>query len=156
MKKSLILSGNAGLIDCRDDKIQLLSCPHECRNCRLVLVDINRLFNESEHYQSSKEYRLSILCLKKAFEKTFEIRERIEQECARLFRFTVIESLENIRHELKKMTSGLFAKSRYKDSYLLAETTLDELIQATPADKPIKMRHSSASHKNEELNLPAV
>ncbi len=151
MKKSIILSGNACLNGCRDDKIQLVNCPRECRNCRLVLVDINRLFYESEHYQCSKEYNLSILCLKKAFEKTFEIRDLLEQECANVFRFTIMESLENIRHELKRMTHGIFCKSRFKESYLLVETILDEFKQVTPAGEQRNILFSSATHKHIEL-----
>lgn len=152
----MILSGNAGVNGCRGDKIQLVNCPHKCMNCKLVLYDINRLFNDSEHYQSSKEYHLSILCLKRAFLKTYEITEAVEQECARVFRFTIMESLENIHHELKRMANGLFSKSRHKENFLLAKMTLDELRQAPPSDNKRNMLHSADSRKNEELKISAV
>ncbi len=156
MKSRIILSGSAGVNGCRGDKIQLVNCPHNCMNCKLILFDINRLFNDSEHYQSSKEYHLSIISLKIAFKKTYEIRELVEQECARVFRFTIMESLENIHQELKRMTNGFFSKSRYKENYQLAKVTLDEFKQATAAGMQRNMQPSDVSYRNQELNLPAI
>lgn len=108
-----------------NDKIELVKCPQDCSHIKIVLAKINSFFHEAEHYQYSKEYYLSIVSLKKAFEKTFELRNSEEQECARFFRLIIIESLSNIHRDLKNMTSGCFRKRGYIGSYLMAEETLE-------------------------------
>lgn len=112
-----------------EDKIVLENCPSGCEELKKVLIDINRFFYESNQYQHNKEYQLSIVSLKKAFKKTYELKSPLEQECAKVFRSTVLESLKNIHHELKRMTSGFFRKNHYKFSTILAEKTLEELGQ---------------------------
>lgn len=116
-------------------KFELLDCHQNCKNCKTVLAEINRLYAESEQYQLDKEYQFSILALERAFNKTTELVEPSEQKCTQLFRLTIVESLENIHRELKKMTAGFFRKNRYKASYQLAEKTLNDLKKKLPAGK---------------------
>jgi hypothetical protein len=145
---SKLLSGDAGLNNNRPDKIEILDCPHECWNCKLILVDINRLFYDSEQYQIDKEYQFSVLSLKKAFEKTYELVLPVEQQCANLFRLTIIESLENIHQELKRMTNGFFRKGRYKSSCILTEETLRELKTILLSAEKTELDSSFVSSKN--------
>lgn len=153
MKNTKILSGDAGLNNNGHDKIELVNCPHNCRNCKSILIDINRLFHESEQYQNDKEYQFSIISLKKAFEKTYELSEPVEQECAKLFRLTIIESLEKIHQELKKMTKGFFRRGRYKKICIMTEETLEEFKKILPAGKQRKLQNSSTPSKDKELSI---
>jgi hypothetical protein len=155
MKNYKFLSGDAGLNNIKHDKIELVNCPHNC-NCKSILIDINRLFHESEQYKNDKEYQFSIISLKKAFEKTYELSLPVEQECVKLFRFTIIESLENIYQELKRMTNGFFRRGRYNRSYIMTEETLKEFKKILPACYQRKLLNSSAPSKDTELNLNPV
>ena len=134
MKKGKVLTGNSDLSIYKQDKIEILNCPHSCMNCKSVLTDINRYF--SENHQINKEYLFSIVTLKKAFETTFALKEPVGKKCAKLYRVKITESLENISQELKRMTNGFFHKGRYENSYLLAEETLKEFKKDAPAGPP--------------------
>lgn len=150
MKNQEFLSGDACLNNTGHDKIVLLNGSHNCR-CNSILVDINRLFHESEQYQNDKEYQFSIISLKEAFEKTYELSEPAEQECANLFRLTIIESLEKIYQELKRMTNGFFRRGRYNRSYILTEDTLNEFKHILQAGKQRKLQNSFSPSKDKEL-----
>ncbi len=155
MKNQEFLSGDACLDNIGHDKFVLLNGSHNCR-CKSILVDINRLFHESEQYQNNKEYQFSVISLKEAFEKTYELSEPAEQECAKLFRLTIIESLEKIYQELKRMTNGFFRKGRYNRSYIMTEGTLKEFKKILQAGKQRKLQHSFSPSKDIELNLHPV
>jgi hypothetical protein len=155
MKKQEFLSADACLNYYGHDKIELVNCLHNCR-CKSVLIDINRLFHESEQYQNDKEYQFSILSMKEAFEKTFELSKPVEQKCAKIFRLTIIESLEAIHQELRRMTNGLFRRGRYNRSYIMAKETLNEFKQILPVVKQRELRNSFAPSNDIELNLHPV
>jgi hypothetical protein len=152
MKNQEFLSVDACFNNIGHDKIKLINCPHNCR-CKSVLIDINLLFNESEQYQNDKEYQFSILSLKEAFEKTFELRNPVEQKCAKIFRLTIIESLEAIHQELKRMTKGFFRRGRYNRSFMMIEETLNEFKKILPVGKQIELQNSFAPSNDIELNL---
>jgi hypothetical protein len=154
--KNLNVQGDAELNNNQINKFELVNCPQDCTNCKLFLFEINRLFHESEQYQVAKEYQFSVISLKKAFEKTFQLISPVEQQCADLFRFTIIESLENIHQELKRMTKGFFRSGRYKRSLMMSEETLKEFRQIIATGKESKIQGSSDSSKDKKLNLPAV
>lgn len=109
------------------DKIELVKCPRGGKNCSSQLSDINQIFLESNNYKHNKEYQMSIEQLKNAFRKTYELKESKCEKCARLFRSTIIDSLENMHTELRILTSGRFRSKRFKGSYLMAKKTLNDL-----------------------------
>jgi len=155
MKNQEFLSIGTCFNNIGHDKIELLNCPHNC-SCKLVLNDINRLFRASEQHQNDKEYQFSIISLKKAFEKTYELTLPVEQECAKLFRVTIIESIEKICQELKRMTSGFFRKGRYNRSFIMTEGTLKEFNKILLIGKQGELQNSSAPSKDKEPNLHPV
>ena len=75
--------------------------------CKETLAEINRIFHESNDYQQNKEYQLSINTLKEAYEKTWELSESTCERCARLFRSTIVESLESMDADLQRMLQDL-------------------------------------------------
>ena len=115
-------------------KIVLEKCPRNCLKCKSVLAEINRYFYESDKYRHNKEYQLSILSLKKAYKKTFELREPVDKDCGKIFRMIIIDSLNNIHKELVKMTSGFYRKKHYNFSLLMAEKTLKELLTGSSGE----------------------
>lgn len=139
MKNGISVSQNTSSKN-GNDKIELVHFPHDFGNCKNILVDINCFFHESEQYQHNKEYRFAIVSLKKAFEKTYELAEPLEQECAQLFRFTILESLKHIHQDLKRMTRGFFRRNSYNGIYLLAEETLKEFKKVASTGKQRNMQ----------------
>lgn len=109
------------------EKIQLLQCPRHAVSCHSNLTDINRSYSRSNDYQQNKEYQLSIETLRKAFKKTYDLQESSCQQCARFFRSTIIDSLEDMHNELHRMSGSLFRGKRYQGSYALAKNVLNDL-----------------------------
>lgn len=110
-----------------ESKFELIKCPRDGRNCKNHLIEINKNYYDSDYYYQNKEYQESIEALSNAFNKTFELNEATCAHCARTFRYTIIQTLQNIHIELGNMTNGLFKKNRYKSCYILAENVLNDL-----------------------------
>lgn len=106
------------------DKIELAGGTLENKKCIEHLFLVNNSYHESDKFQRDKDFRNSIETLKKAFNKTFELEESSCIKCAEFFRSTIINSLENIHWELKKMSSGIFRTKRYESSRLEVENFL--------------------------------
>lgn len=109
------------------NKIELLGCPFGGNNCKNHLAVINKNYLDSSRYQKEKNYQQAIELLKNAYYKTDELQQANCAKCADLFRATITSSLENIHHELQKMTSGIFRNKRYNEVFLEAENVLKEL-----------------------------
>ncbi len=156
MKNNKALSVD-GVLGCNElDKIKIVKCRHKCANCKIILFEINRFFLESELYRNDKQYEFSVIALKKVFEKTYELSDPVAQGCVDLYKVTVIESLENIILELKRMQKGIFGNRRYKRSYLMAEEALKELKKIAEDGKQNEIQDSLAPAVDKRLNLPAV
>ena len=110
-----------------ESKFELIKCPRDGRNCKHHLVEINKKYSDSNFFYQNKEYQESIEALNVAFNKTFELNQETCTNCARTFRYAIIQSLQNIHTELGSMTNGLFKKNRYRSSYILAENVLNDL-----------------------------
>ncbi len=108
------------------DKIELLDCQLNGKNCKNTLPKINNYFLESDRYYRDKDFQKSIEALKNAFYTTAELQETPCIKCAELFRSTITQSLENIHDELRKMSTGLFRTKRYQLSFKEAEKVLKE------------------------------
>jgi hypothetical protein len=108
------------------DKIEVVSCPRKEMICQGHLAIINRCYVLSEQSFKDKNFDQSIDTLKDAYYKTMEIVDTPCIGCAKLFRSTITESLENMHTELEKMTSGIFGKKSYQPSKKKAIDVLNE------------------------------
>ena len=108
-------------------KIELVNCPRGSLNCKEQLEDLNQIFLESNDYQHNKEYQLSIDTLKKAYVKTYDLKESTCEKCAGMFRETILESLECMHDELKIMSKSFLRGKRYQGSLILSQNTLRDL-----------------------------
>ncbi len=107
--------------------IELLNCPRGGHNCADQRDFMNENLVEAREYFFSKEYNHGFKVLKQAYESTFELQKDPCFKCARMFRDVIIESCEQTTTELKKMTSGLFKRTRYQSDYQKAKEILAEL-----------------------------
>jgi hypothetical protein len=110
-----------------EDKIELVHCPYDNKECVKQLPDINKYFHESHQSRMDKDYLKAIEALKHAFDITYDIQECTCTTCAGLFRTTIISSMKIIRSELKDMTSGWFSNKRFVPAFELATHTLKEM-----------------------------
>lgn len=108
------------------DKIELLDCQQDEKICKNYLPEINNYFHESDMYFRDKQFQKSIEALKNAFYTTEEFRESSCSKCAEFIQSVIIQSLENIHDELRKMSTGLFSTKRYQLSCNEAEKVLKE------------------------------
>jgi hypothetical protein len=111
-------------------KIELLICQRGGYNCKEHLSLINEYYVEADNYHFDKDYLNSIESLKCAFFKTIDLNQDSCVNCAKLFRSTITQSLENINGELKNLTSGLLSKKRYHKSYMASCDVLNEIKQS--------------------------
>lgn len=112
-----------------EDKIELVHCPFDKKECVKQLPDINRYFHESHQGRIDKDYLKAIEALKHAFDITYDIQECTCANCAGLFRTTIVSSMKIIRTELKDMTSGWFSNKRYVPAFEMATQVLKEMNQ---------------------------
>ena len=110
----------------KHDKIELVSCPRKNMICKEHLSFVNKCFVQSDQYFKDKEFHMQIETLKSAFYETTELNEPPCSNCAKLFRSTINETLENVHDELEKMTSGFFGNKKYKSNCQEAATVLEE------------------------------
>jgi len=108
-------------------KIELLSCHLNSQRCSHHLTEINRSYAQANNYRLEKDYFNSIRSLKSAFKIATELKETTCLNCASFFQSTLTESLENINSELKSMSTGLFAKKKYRISYIESCNVLSEI-----------------------------
>ena len=113
--------------DYKQDKFEVVSCPRKEMKCNKQLSVINTYYNASEHFHREKDYQNSIESLQNAFYKTLDLNDQPCARCAALFRSVIIESVENKRNELYKMTKGFFGNKHYQPGLLLSEKVLSEL-----------------------------
>ncbi|HKJ79087.1 MAG TPA: hypothetical protein VKA10_06110 [Prolixibacteraceae bacterium] len=116
-------------------KIEILNCPHSLINCHSQVSDINQSYSKSNEHVQFKEYQLSIQTLKSAFKKTYDLKESSCSQCARLFRTTIIDSLEKVHDDLKGMSNSVFRGKRYAGSYVMVQSVLRELKESNQASK---------------------
>ncbi|QGY43999.1 hypothetical protein GM418_10120 [Maribellus comscasis] len=123
-KKSSVKNGNG---QNSDSKFELIRCERNGVRCKSHLAFINEEYSISETYLQNKEYQKSIEALNEAFYRTYQLKETTCINCAKMFRSTIIRSLEDIQIELKGMSQGLFKTRRYQSSYILAGDVLKSI-----------------------------
>lgn len=112
--------------DKEQNKVELLGCPYNGKNCNKQLAVINKNYFDSTRYQKEKNYLKAIHMLRSAYRKTNELQQSSCAGCAELFRETINTSMENIHNDLRKMTTGVFRNKRYHEVYLEAAKALKE------------------------------
>lgn len=115
----------------KQDKIELVSCAGQGMKCKNHLIEINYIYNESHYHLKEKDYQRAIEKLKIAYHKTRELNDNECLNCSELFRSTIIDSLKNIKEELRTLTTGFLASSHYRSSYILAYNFLEEIKKST-------------------------
>lgn len=108
------------------DKIELVRCAIGGGMCSDHRAVINKNILASRKFLLNKDYFRSIEALKVAYYKTSDLQETSCVNCAKLFRCTVTQSLENIHNDLKQMSTSWFLSKRYESSYKLATLVLEE------------------------------
>jgi hypothetical protein len=111
----------------KQDKFELLKCPRNDMNCKEQVSAINKIYVDAEFFRREKDYYNAIETYKHAFYITTELTDFPCTKCAEVFRATIVESLENICTELKKITSGFLANKKYRPSLTKVENVLIEL-----------------------------
>ncbi len=119
------------------NKIELLNCHLNSPKCKHHLSLINQNYALAHDFLVEKDYFNSINSLKCAFKIATGINDTSCMSCARFFRNTLTESLENISGELKKMSSGLFAKKQYRTVYAEACNVLNEFKSNNISDNQL-------------------
>jgi hypothetical protein len=127
-KESLFLLSKEDSEYFRDghNTIELVRCAMGGVNCVNHRAVINKNILASRKFLLNKDYQRSIEVLKEAYYSTSDLQQTSCINCAKLYRCMVMQTLENIHDELKKMTSGWLFPNRYKSSYELASVVLEE------------------------------
>lgn len=101
-------------IKLNEDKFEFVSCPLEGKYCRQLLPVINRKYSDAQQYRIDKEYVSSIRILRKAHEKTFDLKKPYCVNCAEFFRTTINDSIYNIKEEQNEISKRGFLMRRHK------------------------------------------
>jgi hypothetical protein len=111
-----------------EDFIELTSCPASGGlRCKDQLAFINEQIKASQICWINKDFPKAIEVLRKAYFKANEVNQASCIPCANLFRNTIINSIEVMESDLRKMATGFFSKDKYKTSYELVSRQLHEL-----------------------------
>ncbi len=131
IKKLFSISEKEGkYFDDKHEYIELVSCHTDSSICREQRALINHKMLTSRKLWLNKNYLHSIEELKCAFYNTGELNQPSCIQCAKLFRSTITQSMENIHEDLQKMTTGFFSIKHYQSNYELATSVLKEFKQA--------------------------
>lgn len=134
MKRSgffLLTATESEYFDDNQDKFELVDCPINGKPCAKHLMVINASFKESCMHLRNKDYPRSIEALKGAYYVAANFQETSCGKCNELFRTTITQTLENIRIDLYKMTTGFFSTKRFYSSYKMACIVSDEIRQVS-------------------------
>lgn len=112
-----------------ENKIELVHCPNDKKECVKQLPIVNRYFQESHQARMDKDYLKAIEALQHAFDITYDIEEDSCAACSRFFQSTIISSMEIIYSDLKDLTSGWFSNKGYKPARVKATQVLEEMNQ---------------------------
>lgn len=111
-----------------ENKIELVSCHLNNTKCESLIAFINENYVEATKRQIDKDYAFAIGAFEKAYRKTFVLTDQPCLNCAAYFRSVIMESMENMKKELKKSSSGIFFKrKKLQTSYEICKATIDEL-----------------------------
>jgi hypothetical protein len=111
----------------KQEKFELVSCPIKEKFCKELRPAINKDYLVAQQFYLNKDYQKSIESLKSAYSKTWVLKEHACANCAKLFRVTISQSLENIQNEQHKTSFSLFRSKRYQLDSLQLDPVLKEI-----------------------------
>jgi hypothetical protein len=127
MKKFHLISNDDDYYDDKKGFIKLENCQYGGQKCIDQLAAINECKLNAQRYILNKEYESAIDELNTAYSFTFGLASPTCQQCAGFFQSIIIKSLEQIKSDLQKMTSGIFRRKCYLPDLLLVNKVLEEL-----------------------------
>ena len=93
---------------------ELDTCPNGGFHCHDLLESVNNLLHDANLFVENKEYNRALELKEKAFNRIAELEKERCQPCGALFREVILNSINTHVTDLKKMSSGLFGKKKYK------------------------------------------
>lgn len=111
----------------KQDKIVIENCQQMIKDCQIILSSFNKSYRISQKYIQNKDYIRSIEELKTTYTRINNLDSTFCNQCVKAFRSAIIQSLEEIQEDLKKMVSGFFRPKKYASSYQLVCTVLEEI-----------------------------
>ncbi len=111
----------------KEEFIKLEHCKDKGDACNSQMKLMNGNLLLARKLIEKKEYTRALQEIKQAYNSTYQIKPEQCQKCAQLFRDTIMGTLKQITTDLKKMTSGLFARKMYRFDLQQAEILLREL-----------------------------
>lgn len=127
MKSNFLFRGDNEYFNDKEAFIKLEYCKEDGESCSSQLNAVNKNLVLARKLIEEKEYSKALQEINSAFNITYEIERPGCQKCAKLFRNTILNSLKQIIDDLKKTTSGIFAKKSLKPDLLLAEELFEKL-----------------------------
>lgn len=129
MKRNQVSLCESDYFNDKEGVIQLQpeSCSIKGVECKPVIDTINKSLALSLKFIEKKEYTRALSEIKVSHASTFTLTNGTCLACARLFRQIVEERLELIITDLKKMTTGLFARKSLKYDLEEAQKLYSEL-----------------------------
>lgn len=127
MKKKHIIARDSEYFSDDEDVIKLEFCKNDGEACRLQMEFMNGKLLLARKFVDKKEYPRALEVINEAFHSTFDLKFEQCQKCAKLFRVTILNSLDQMVYDLQKMTKGFFGNKNYKPDLVLAEKLFEEL-----------------------------
>ncbi len=106
--------------------IDLVDCPQGGKSCEEHRKVINKSMLASRQHLFNNNYPLTFKELKTAFYKTSELKKVQCFSCAKLFRTSIIRSMENIHNDMEKTSYSFFSGKKLSPNYILATKVLNE------------------------------
>lgn len=111
----------------QEEKFELISCPLKGAYCDVLRPELNRKYADSQLYIRNRQFVQAMSELKSAYYKTYDLPGAPCGKCAAFFRSELMDSMENMKDELKRMSSGWFKNNRYKPVYEEVKSSVNEL-----------------------------
>lgn len=121
-----IISKDSDYFHDDEEIIKLESCL-DGQVCRKDLSEINKNLLLSRKFIERKEFNRALDVIKEAFDSTYNLKEEHCQKCARFFRETIVNSLDNTVSDIRKMNKGFFRYRNYSAVLEIAEKMLNEI-----------------------------
>ncbi len=111
----------------KQEKFELVSCPINEKFCKELRPAINKDYLIAQQFHLNKEYQKSLESLKSAYSKTLVLTEPACAGCAKFFRDTIKQSMEEIQNEQQKRSLGFFNFKRHKVLQSRPQSVLTEV-----------------------------
>lgn len=127
MKKRRFISKDSDFFKDQEESIKLEHCPDGGQKCKVQMATMNEHLLLTRKLIENKEFSRGTEVIKKAFDTTFDLKDKQCQGCAELFRSFITQTVHTCINELEELTTGFLANKRYKSDLENARTLLLEL-----------------------------